>query len=52
MAQHSMQADEWQEFIDAIPRHWLIDVSQIAATMSEEWRHFADRLRYRIEAAS
>jgi hypothetical protein len=52
MAVHSMQADEWREFIDSIPQRWLQDVCQIAANMSEEWRQFAEQLRYRQEAAS
>ena len=52
MALHSMQADEWREFIDAIPQHWLEDVSRIAAAMSDEWRHFAERLGSKREAAS
>jgi hypothetical protein len=52
MAAHSMQADEWQEFIDAIPQHWLKDVSRIAANMSEEWRQFAERLEDKLEAVS
>ena len=52
MALHSMQADEWREFIDAIPQHWLKEVSRIAASMSEEWRQFAERLGTKLEAAS
>lgn len=52
MAVHAMHADEWQEFIDAIPQRWLPDVCHIAASMSEEWRQFAEQLRYRQEAAS
>jgi hypothetical protein len=44
MAVHSMQADEWQEFIDAIPQRWLEDVHKIATSMSEEWQQFAERL--------
>jgi ParB-like nuclease family protein len=52
MAVHSMQADEWREFIDSIPQRWLKDVCQIAASMNEEWRQFAEQLRYRQEAAS
>lgn len=52
MGSHSMQSDEWREFIDAIPQHWLDDVSRIAAAMSEEWRHFAERLGSKREAAS
>jgi ParB-like chromosome segregation protein Spo0J len=52
MAVHSMQADEWREFIDAVPQRWLKDVSRIAASMSDEWRQFADELRCRQEMAS
>ena len=50
MAARSAQADEWREFIDAIPMHWLRDVSQVAETMSAEWREFAERLRGRHAA--
>lgn len=49
MSLHSMQADEWREFIDAIPQRWLGDVSRIAASMSEEWRQFAERLDHKVE---
>jgi hypothetical protein len=52
MTMHSMQADEWREFIDAIPQRWLREVSQVAASMSEEWRQFAEQLRCRQEAVS
>lgn len=45
MAAHSAQADEWREFIDAIPVHWVGDVSHVAETVSAEWREFAERLR-------
>lgn len=51
MAAHSMQADEWREFIDAIPQRWMKDVSQAAMVMSEQWREFAMQMRYRQEAA-
>jgi ParB-like chromosome segregation protein Spo0J len=47
MATHSMRADDWREFVDAIPQHWLKEVSLVAAGMSEEWRLFAEQLRYR-----
>lgn len=50
MAAHAMQADEWQEFIDAIPQHWQEDVHRIAVGMSEEWREFAYRLSTKVEA--
>lgn len=52
MGAHSTKADEWQEFIDAIPLHWLADVSRVADTVSAEWRDFAERLRNRQAAAS
>jgi ParB-like chromosome segregation protein Spo0J len=52
MAAHSMQADEWREFIDAVPQHWLEDVGRIAASMSEEWRQFAEQLGSKLEATS
>jgi ParB-like chromosome segregation protein Spo0J len=52
MSAHSTKADEWQEFIDAIPMHWLKDVSRVAETVSAEWRDFAERLRNRQAAAS
>jgi ParB-like chromosome segregation protein Spo0J len=51
MALHSMQSDEWREFVDAIPQHWLKEVSRIAAGMSQEWQQFADRLGTKLEAA-
>lgn len=51
MSTHSMQADDWREFVDAIPHRWLRDVSLIAAGMSEEWRLFAEDLRSRQETA-
>ncbi len=52
MAAHCRQADEWREFIDAIPQHWVRDVSEMAAAMSEEWRQFSERLRFRQDTAS
>jgi ParB-like chromosome segregation protein Spo0J len=52
MAIHSTQADEWQEFIDAIPQHWLEDVRRIATSMSEEWQQFAERLGHKMLTAS
>jgi hypothetical protein len=52
MSTHSMQADEWREFIDAVPLRWLGEVGQMAASMTEEWRQFADQLRLKQEEAS
>lgn len=45
MAMHSMQGDEWREFIDAIPPRWLKEVGQVAASMKEEWQEFSQQLR-------
>lgn len=47
MGAHSMYADEWREFADAIPAHWLDDVHRIALSMSGEWRQFADWIKSR-----
>lgn len=52
MAGHSMQADEWREFIDAVPQHWLKAVSRIAVGMSEEWQQFAELIGSKIDTAS
>jgi hypothetical protein len=51
MAMHAMQADEWWEFIDAVPQRWLKDVAQVAVSMSEEWQEFARQLQQRQVAA-
>jgi ParB-like nuclease domain len=51
MTGHCLGADDWREFIDAIPQHWLPEVGRIAASMSEEWGQFAERLGTRLEAA-
>jgi hypothetical protein len=45
MASHSAQADEWHEFIDAIPAHWLREVSCLADSIGAEWCEFAAHLR-------
>lgn len=47
MAAHATQADRWREFTDAIPAYWLRDVSQVADSVSAEWREFAQWLRRR-----
>jgi hypothetical protein len=52
MAGHAMRPDEWQEVVDAVPAHWLQEVSRLALGMSEEWRQFAERLGNKLEAAS
>jgi hypothetical protein len=52
MAGHSAQADEWREYLDAVPMHWLRDVSRVAETMSAEWHEFAELLRSRQAAGA
>jgi ParB-like chromosome segregation protein Spo0J len=52
MAKHSMQADEWREFVDAIPQYWLENVCEIAAGMRDEWRLFAEQLINKQQEAS
>ena len=52
MACHATATDEWTEFVDAIPVHWLGDIGLIAASISEEWRRFAEWVSDREEAAS
>lgn len=49
MSMHSMQADEWQEFIDAVPQRWIPDVVRVAASMRDEWDRYAQSLRARQE---
>lgn len=49
MAAHAARVDEWAEFVDAIPEHWLEEVGRTAVSMSEEWRLFAERLSSRLE---
>jgi hypothetical protein len=51
MSAHSMQADEWREFVDAIPQRWAEDVARVAASMSAEWDQYARRLRTRLATA-
>ena len=52
MSLRATHAEEWREFIDAIPLHWLGTIVPIAEGLSEEWSQFADRLKGRQEAAS
>ncbi len=51
MALFAMHAAEWREFIDAVPAHWLKDISLIADNVTEEWREFAEQLRGRQNSA-
>jgi ParB-like chromosome segregation protein Spo0J len=52
MALHAANAEEWREFVDAIPVHWLGDMSAIAGEISNEWRRFAEQLKSKRESAS
>jgi ParB-like chromosome segregation protein Spo0J len=51
MAAHTLRGGEWEEFIDAIPPHWLRDISLVAERASGEWRDFAEQLRRRQNQA-
>jgi ParB-like chromosome segregation protein Spo0J len=44
MGRRCLSEAEWCEFVDAIPLHWKMEVAKVAASMSEEWRQFAERL--------
>jgi ParB-like chromosome segregation protein Spo0J len=52
MSLHAMQADEWREFIDAIPQRWAGEVARVAASMSDEWQEYSRTLQAREETAS
>jgi ParB-like chromosome segregation protein Spo0J len=52
MAMYAMHASEWKEFMDAIPAHWLKDVSVVVNDVRDELHHFAEHLRYRQNQAS
>ncbi|MBB5137482.1 ParB-like chromosome segregation protein Spo0J [Thermocatellispora tengchongensis] len=49
MAMHVINSGEWKEFIDAIPVHWLPDLSLIADQTGQDWMAFAEELRRRQE---
>jgi ParB-like chromosome segregation protein Spo0J len=49
MSLHSMRAEEWREFVDAIPERWVDEVAGVAASMSEEWNQYAQSLRAKQE---
>jgi hypothetical protein len=52
MSLHAAHTEDWREFVDVIPVHWLRDVDQLASSLSEEWRMFAEWLRGKRESAS
>ena len=45
MTQHALHAEQWVEFVDAIPDHWRDELGHIADTICGEWRMFAEQLR-------
>ena len=51
MSSRAMQPMEWADFVDAVPVHWLKDMSVIADSLSAEWAMFAERLRGRHDTA-
>jgi ParB-like chromosome segregation protein Spo0J len=52
MTGHCLQEDEWEEFVDTIPQHWLPEIVKIAVSMSEEWGQFAQKLGTKLDEAS
>lgn len=47
MSMYAMHANEWNEFMDAIPEHWLKDVCVVVHETLDELHHFAEQLRQR-----
>lgn len=49
---YAMHAGDWKEFIDAIPPHWLKDVSPVVDELRDELLDFAEQLRHRQNQAT
>jgi hypothetical protein len=49
---YAMHAGDWKEFIDAIPPHWLKDVSPVVNEVRDELLDFAEQLRHRQNQAT
>ncbi|WP_052433401.1 ParB/RepB/Spo0J family partition protein [Streptacidiphilus carbonis] len=47
MVMHVINSGDWKEFIDAIPGHWMRDLSLVADQAGQEWIEFAEELRRR-----
>jgi hypothetical protein len=47
IAMHAMRPEEWLEFVDSIPPHWVKDISLLAEHASAEWSEFAKHLKNR-----
>jgi ParB-like chromosome segregation protein Spo0J len=52
MTLHAENTREWREFTDAVPAHWLKDISLIADSIRQEWCEFAEQLRRRQSLAT
>lgn len=52
MEMYAMHAGEWKEFMDAIPAHWLKDVSDIVNDVRDELLHFSEQLRHQQNQAT
>jgi ParB-like chromosome segregation protein Spo0J len=51
MSMHVSNSGEWKEFVDAVPAHWLGEISIVAERVSEDWRDFAEYLKSRQDRA-
>lgn len=51
MAMYAMHAGEWKEFMDAVPPHWLKDISLLVDNVRDELRQFTEQLRQRQNQA-
>ncbi|HEV2637451.1 MAG TPA: ParB N-terminal domain-containing protein [Actinocrinis sp.] len=49
MVMHVINSGEWKKYVDAIPVHWLRDLSLVADRAGQEWIEFAEELRRRQE---
>lgn len=52
MALYAAHANEWRRYIDAVPAHWMKDISLAADGVREEWAEFVDQLKRRQNLAS
>jgi ParB-like chromosome segregation protein Spo0J len=52
MTAHIVRGEEWRDFLDTIPAHWLDEMSMVAENASTEWRAFAEHLKRRHNRAA
>jgi hypothetical protein len=45
MTSRAMDSEEWTDFVEVVPVHWLKDISSIADSLSTEWAMFAAQPR-------